>query len=122
MEAALRPIDEGTLLKAIRLGISLGAEQIHFRPGHLPLYTWDDGVRQLDYRQLTRDDTAAIATLLLERAIVPGRIASDPTDAAHALAIRWELPGEALLEANLGADRGGLAVSLEIVRPMSPAR
>ena len=111
-------IDETTLLGAIRLGISSGADQIHFRAGCLPLYTWHDDARQLHYRQLTAEDTERIAGMLLERALVPERVCADPADAAHALELFFELPGEELLEVNVARERSALSVAVEIVRPL----
>lgn len=118
MPTSPQPLDERTLLGAVRLGVLSGAEQIHFRAGALPLFSWRDGARQLQYRQLTQEDVQTIVRVFLERAFVPERMLVDPSDAAHVLTLRCEMPGEALLEVSVGRERCGLTVSVDIVRPL----
>ena len=119
MDASLELIDERTLLQAIRLGITSGASRIHFRAGCAPLCSWHGGEQQIRYRQLTGQDTEAIAGFLLERAHVPEQYASDACEAARPLALLCELPGEALLQVRLGReDDGVLAIAVDIARPV----
>ena len=116
MDASLEPMDERTLFQAIRLGITSGANRMHFRPGCAPLCTWHGGEQQIRYRQLTGDDTEAIAALLLEHAYVPERLSGSSAEGAQMLRLWWELPGEALLEARLRREAGQLAIDVEIAR------
>ncbi len=121
MEANLEPIDESTLFQAIRLGITSGASRIHFRAGAAPLCTWHGGEQQIRYRQLTGEDTEAIAGFLLERAHVPERYVAEPCEAARPLALLCELPGEALLHVRLTHEaRRGLVIAVDIARPVEP--
>jgi len=111
----LRPVDEGTFLRMIRYAVHTGAQRLLLRPGCRPLAQGLGGPRRLRHRQLTGDDTRAIAGHLLGRAVVPARLGEAGCDAAQALGLWLELPGEALVLAELAADRGGLRIALELV-------
>ena len=119
MDASLELIDERTLFQAIRLGITSGASRMHFRAGCAPLCSWHGGEQQIRYRQLTGEDTEAIAGFLLERAHVPEQYYGEACEAARPLALLCELPGEALLQVRLGReDDGILAIAVDIARPV----
>ncbi len=119
MDASLELIDERTLFQAIRLGITSGASRMHFRVGSAPLCTWHGGEQQIRYRQLTGQDTEAIAGFLLERAHVPDQYLGDACEAARPLALLCELPGEALLQVRLVREpRGVLTIAVDIARPV----
>lgn len=121
MDGSLEPIDERTLFQAIRLGITSGASRVHFRAGCAPLCTWHGGEQRIRYRQLTNQDTEAIAGFLLERSHVPEPYVTEPCDAARPLALLCELPGEALLHVRLAREESGvLAVAVDIARPVDP--
>jgi hypothetical protein len=119
VESSLERIDERTLFQAIRLGITSGASRMHFRPGCAPLCTWHGGEQHLRYRQLTSEDTEAIAGFLLEHAHVPEPYVAEPCEAARPLALLCELPGEALLQVRLARETSGvLSIAVDIARPV----
>ena len=121
MDVGLDLIDEQTLLQAIRLGITSGASRIHFRAGSAPLCTWHGGEQTIRYRQLTGEDTEAIAGFLLERAHVPESYFAEPCEAARPLGLLCELPGEALLHVRLTREAArGLVIAVDIARPVEP--
>lgn len=116
----LEPVNETTLLRMLRYALRSGAERLHFRPGYRPLVDGLGGARPLRFRQLTGDDTAAIAEHLLARVHVPERLLAERCDAAYVLALLVELPGEALFDVQLAGARGGLYLALDVIRPCRP--
>ena len=117
----LARIDEPELMALVREGIEWDADRLWFRAGCLPLASGHGWSEPLQYRQLAADDVVAVARLLLHHGYVPERLAEDPADAAHALPLVAELPGEALLETWLSRDGADLVVLVEIARPLPRA-
>jgi hypothetical protein len=120
MQAAAR-IDESELMALVREGIDWDADRLWFRAGCLPLATGHGWAEPLPYRRLAADDVEAVAGHLLRGGFVPDRLAGDRTDAAHALPLLTELPGEALLETRIERDGAALVVLVEIARPLPRA-
>jgi Tfp pilus assembly pilus retraction ATPase PilT len=119
VSAPLRRIDAAALLRLLRFGLNEGATHVHFRVGNPPHFTIDAEPKRLRYRQLAREDTDAILRLLFEQALVPERMGADPSGAAQELYFYYELPGEALFEVDASREPAGLAVSVEIIRPLT---
>jgi hypothetical protein len=115
----IRRIDAATLLRLLRFGLAQGAARAHFRVGSPPRFTVHAGEKTLRYRQLAREDTEAILRLLFEQARIPERLGRAPCDAAQQLYFFCELPGEALFEIDASREATGLAVSVEIIRPLT---
>lgn len=120
MRGALR-IDEPDLMTLVREGLVREADRLWFRAGCLPLASGHGWAEPLPYRQLAADDVEAVAGLLLQHGFVPERLAEHPADAAHALPLVAELPGEAVLETRLARDGADLVVLVEIARPLPRA-
>ena len=116
---SLRRIDATALLRLLRFGLDQGATGIQLRVGSPPCFTVDADAKTLRHRQLAQEDTEAILRLLFEEARVPERLTEAPGDAAHELYFYYELPGEALFEVDASREVAGLAVSAEIIRPLT---
>lgn len=119
MPAPLRRIDATALLRLLRFGLTEEATRIDFRVGCAPRFTVDAEAKTLRHRQLAREDTDAILGLLFEQTRVPQRLSAEPGDGAQELYFYYELPGEALFEIEASRETAGLAVSLEIIRPLT---
>jgi hypothetical protein len=119
MTAPLRRLDANALLRFLRFGLAEGATRIDFRVGSPPRFTVDAESKPVRHRQLAREDTEAIVRLLFEQTRVPERISADSGDGAQALSFYYELPGEGLFEVDAARETTGLAVSLEIIRPLT---
>lgn len=119
--APLQPVDEETFVRMLRYALVTGGERLHFRPGARPLQQGIGADRELRYRQLTGQDTSEIAGYILAHAIVPQRLKGDTCDAARPLYLFYELPGEALIEAQMESAPGGIALHLDVIRPMPHA-
>lgn len=120
MQAVLR-IDEPELMALVREGIGWDADRLWFRAGCQPLASGHGWAEPLPYRQLAADDIEAVAGLLLQGGFVPDRLFDHPADAAHALPLLAELPGEAVLETQLARDGADLVVLVEIARALPRA-
>jgi hypothetical protein len=120
MQAVAR-IDEPELMALVREGIEWDADRLWFRPGCLPLASGHGWAEPLPYRQLAAEDVEAVAGLLLREGSVPARLCDDRADAAHALPLLTELPGEAVLETSIAREGAGLVVLVEIARPLPRA-
>jgi len=118
----LRPVGEDTFVRMLRYSLATGGERLHFRPGARPLQQGIGADRELRFRQMTGEDTLALAGFLLGHAHVPARLRDDPCDAARPMYLFYELPGEALIEAQMEPTRGGIAVHLDIIRPFPHPR
>jgi hypothetical protein len=119
MPAPLRSIDATALLRLLRFGLAEDASRIDFRVGQPPQFTVNAEAKTLRYRQLAREDTDTIARLLFEQIRIPERLSAKPGDGAQELYFCYELPGEALFEVGASREAAGLAVSLEIIRPLT---
>jgi hypothetical protein len=118
MPPALRAIDEPTLVRLIRYALATAMDHIHLRPGCRPLLEGLGPEREVSFRQLTGDDTRAVAGIVLAHARPPCAAAEDASDAAFALFPLWHLPGRALVELHLEPAPGGLALRLDLLRPL----
>jgi hypothetical protein len=116
--ATLQPLDETTLRRMIRYALQTGGTGLHLAPGARPRVTGLGPERSLRYRQLTGDDTRAAAGCFLAQSRVPERLTRAEHDAASALYLFWELPGEALVEPRLAATPGGLTLTLDLIPPI----
>ena len=119
MPEPLRSIDATALLRFLRFGLAEEASRIDFQVGRPPHFTVDAEAKTLRYRQLAREDTDSIVGLLFEQTRVPERFSADPGSGAQELYFYYELPGEGLFEIDASREPGGLAVSLEIIRPLT---
>jgi hypothetical protein len=119
VSAPLRRIDATALLRFLRFGLAQGATRIDFRVGSRPCFTVDAKAKTLRYRQLAREDTDAIVRLLFERARVPARLHGAPGEGAQQFYFLVELPGEGLFEIEATREAAGLALSVEIIRPLT---
>ena len=115
----LRRIDAASLLRFLRFGLDEGATGIGFRVGNPPRFTVDAEAKTLRFRQLAREDIDAIVRLFFEQARVPERLSAEPGDGAQELYFYYELPGEGLFEVDVSREASGLAVSVEIIRPLT---
>jgi hypothetical protein len=115
----LRCIDATSLLRFFRFGLAQGAAQVQFRVGSPPCFSVNAGTRRLRYRQLAREDTEAIVRLLFEHARIPERLTAAAGDGAQEIYFYYELPGEGLFEIDVAREAAGLAVSVEIIRPLT---
>ncbi len=117
--APLQPIDAETFDRMLRYALVSGGDQLHFQAGHRPQLDGLGGPRPVRFRQLTIDDTAAIAGHLLERCRVSERLQQSTADSGQALYAFTELPGEALFEARFRQASAGIALTLDVIRPMA---
>jgi hypothetical protein len=115
----LRRIDAASLLRLLRFGLAEGATGIRFRVGSPPRFAVDAEPKTLRFRQLAREDLDAIVRLFFEQARVPERLSAEPGDGAQELYFYYELPGEALFEIEVSREASDLAVSVEIIRPLT---
>lgn len=119
MSTSLRRIDATHLVRFFRFGLAQGASQIRFRVGSPPCFSVNAEPRRLRHRPLLREDTEAIARLLFEQARVPERLTAAPGDGAQEIYFYYELPREGLFEVDVAREAAGLAVSVEIIRPLT---
>ena len=114
----LHPIDACATLRLLRFGLDAGATRIEFRVGRPPRFGAGGEARTLRYRQLAREDLDALLRLFFERTRVPERLRAAPGEGAEQLHFLFELPGEGLFEVDVSQGTAGLAVSVEIIRPL----
>ena len=120
--APLHAIDAATFDRMLRYALVTGADQLQLRPGHRPTVDGMGGPRALRFRQLSVDDTAAIAGHLLARSGVSERLRESEADAGQALYAYAEIPGEALFEARFRQAAAGIACTVDVIRPISRAQ
>ncbi len=118
----VRPIDSDTLERMLRYGFATAIDRIHLRPGCRPLGEGLGGRRELGFRQLSGDDTRAVAGLFLQEARVSERLRNTSLDAAREIHLFLELPEGGLAEASFCPCRGGLAATLELYPPLPPGQ
>jgi hypothetical protein len=111
-------MESETLQRMLRYGLATAMERIHLRPGHRPLAEGLGGPRELGYRQLSGDDTSAVAGHFLAAAQVSERLRESSADAAREVFLFMELRGGGLAEASFEVCRGGLAVTIELFQPL----
>lgn len=117
----VRPMDAETLRRLLRYGFATALHRIHLRPGCRPFAEGMGGPRELGYRQLSRDDTDAVAGHFLAASRVSEKARTAELDAARELFLFLELPEGGLAEATLQPCPGGLAVTLDLYEPLPAA-
>ena len=88
-------MDKETLHRLLTLGLKKGASDIHFQVGCLPLYRFNGELIELKYKELTADDTASIAKLLM---------ANDEArfqEGFNEIDLAYEIPGEGRFRVNI---------------------
>jgi hypothetical protein len=119
MPTALRPIDEPTLTRLVRYALATAMDRIYLRPGARPVVEGLGPNREVNFRQLASEDTLAAAEIVLRHAKVPRSRASEAGDAAIELFPLWEIPGHALVEMHAESAPGGIALRLDLLRPLT---
>jgi hypothetical protein len=118
MPTALRPIDEPTLARLVRYALATAMDRILLRPGARPLVSGLGPDREVNFRQLAGDDTLAAAEIVMRNATPPRLRAAEAGDAAIEWFPLWEIPGHALVEMHAEPAPGGIAVRLDLLRPL----
>jgi hypothetical protein len=118
MPTMLRPIDEPTLVRLVRYALATEMDRIWLRPGARPIVEGLGPNRAVNFRQLAGDDTLAIAEIVLRHSRAPMARAAEAGDAAIELFPLWEVPGHALVEMHAEPAPGGLALRLDLLRPL----
>jgi len=116
---ALRPIDERTLTRLVRYALATAMDRLYLRPGARPLASGLGPDREVAFRQLAGDDTLAVAEIVLRHAKPPRARCAEAGDAAIELFPLWEIPGHALVEMHAEPAPGGIALRLDLLRPLS---
>ncbi len=119
MPDALRPIDEATLVRLIRYALATAMDRIYLRPGTRPVVEGLGPNRSVSFRQLAGDDTLAVAEIVLRHSRAPRGRAARAGDAAIELFPLWEIPGHALVEMHAEPAPGGIALRLDLLRPLA---
>lgn len=119
MPTALRPLDEPTLTRLVRYALATAMDRILLRPGSRPIVSGLGPDREVNFRQLACDDTLAAAEIVLRHAKVPKTRALEAGEAAIELFPLWEIPGRALVEMRAESAPGGIAVRLDLLRPLT---
>ena len=119
MPAALRPIDESTLTRLIRYALATEMDRIYLRPGARPLVEGLGPNREVNFRQLACDDTLAAAEIVLRNAKAPAKRSAAAGGDAIEFYPLWEIAGQALVEMHCERAPGGLALRLDLLRPLS---
>jgi hypothetical protein len=118
VQEPLSAIDEQTFVRMVRYALATGIDTIHLRPGKRPLMDGLGGSREINYRQWTGEDSRELLSIFLDNAHVPERLQTSSGEAAQALWLCYELPGQALIEPHLDSAPGGTALRLDVIRPM----
>jgi len=105
-----------TLQRMLRYCLSTEMDRVHLRPGSRPLLDGMGGPREMNFRQLTGEDTSTIAGHFLAEARVGDPAKEASFDGAREIFLLMELPGGGLAEATLEPCRGGMAVSIELMK------
>jgi hypothetical protein len=119
MPDALRPLDEATLIRLVRYALATAMDRIHLRPGARPVVEGLGPNRAVNFRQLASDDTLAVAEIVLRHSRAPRARAERAGDAAIELFPFWEIPGHALVEMHAEPAPGGIALRLDLLRPLA---
>jgi hypothetical protein len=119
MPDALRPLDEATLIRLVRYALATAMDRIQLRPGARPVVEGLGPNRALNFRQLAADDTLAVAEIVLRHSRAPRARAERAGDAAIELFPLWEIPGHALVEMHAEPAPGGIALRLDLLRPLA---
>ena len=119
MPATLRPIDEPTLTRLVRYALATAMDRIYLRPGCRPIVEGLGPNREVNFRQLASEDTLAAAEIVLAQSSSPLARAEKAGDAAIELFPLWEIPGHALVEMYAESAPGGIALRLDLLRPLT---
>ncbi len=119
MPKALRPLDEPTLTRIVRYALATAMDRITLRPGSRPIVHGLGPDRAVKFRQLAGEDTLAAAEIVLKHARVPRTRSQEAGDAAIELFPLWEIPGHALVEMHAESAPGGIALRLDLLRPLT---
>ena len=119
MPTALRPVDEPTLTRLVRYALATAMDRIYLRPGARPIVEGLGPNREVNFRQLACDDTLAAAEIVLRHAKAPLARAAEAGDAAIELFPLWEIPGHVLVEMHVESAPGGIALRLDLLRPLT---
>ncbi len=119
MPAALRPIDEPTLTRLVRYALATAMDRIYLRPGSRPIVEGLGPNREVNFRQLAAEDTVAAAGIVLMHSRVSQARREQAGDAAIELFPLWEIPGHALVEMYAESAPGGIALRLDLLRPLT---
>jgi hypothetical protein len=119
MPTALRPVDEPTLTRLVRYALATAMDRIYLRPGARPVVEGLGPNREVNFRQLACDDTLAAAEIVMRHAKAPLARAAEAGDAAIELFPLWEIPGHALVEMHVESAPGGIALRLDLLRPLT---
>jgi hypothetical protein len=119
MPAALRPIDEPTLTRLVRYALATAMDRIYLRPGSRPIVEGLGPNREVNFRQLACEDTVAAAGIVLAHTKISHARCEAAGDAAIELFPLWEIPGHALVEMHAEPAPGGIALRLDLLRPLT---
>jgi hypothetical protein len=119
MPTALRPLDEPTLTRLVRYALATAMDRIYLRPGVRPVVEGLGPNREVNFRQLAGEDTLAASEIVLRNARVPRGRSAEAGGAAIELFPLWEIPGHALVEMHAEAAPGGIALRLDLLRPLT---
>ncbi len=119
MPAALRPIDEPTLTRLVRYALATAMDRIYLRPGSRPIVEGLGPNREVNFRQLAAEDTVAVAGIVLAHSKISHARRDEAGDAAIELFPLWEIPGHALVEMVAEPAPGGIALRLDLLRPLT---
>ncbi|MFP8874382.1 MAG: PilT/PilU family type 4a pilus ATPase [Myxococcota bacterium] len=97
------------LQRLLRLGLEKGASDIHLQVGCPPLYRFHGTLVELRYRELTAEDTEAIAQYLMEASTGRSEMSFDEIDLA------FELPGQGRFRVNISRQRRVHNVVLRVI-------
>ncbi len=113
---------EAPLADLMDFAFENGVDRIHFRTGSLPLLAWHGVARQVNTRPLRAEDTESIAGVLLDWARVPPKLSAAREEGARALSFLCDPPCEGgLLHVAVCREECGLALSIDVVRPLPEA-
>ncbi len=110
--AAQPPFDKNTLLRLLRKGLESGASDIHFQVGYFPLYRFNGQLVELRYKQLTAEDTEAIAHLLLE-----GHSQDQDIMGFNEVDLAYEIKDEGRFRVNISRQRRSINIVLRVIPP-----
>jgi hypothetical protein len=119
MGTELRAIDEGTLVRLVRYALATAMDRIVLRPGARPLVSGLGPDREVNFRQLACDDTLAACEIVLRNAKAPRVYSREACGDAVELVPLWEIPGRALVEMHVERAPGGIALRLDLLRPLA---
>jgi hypothetical protein len=103
----------------VRYALATEMDRIYLKPGSRPIVEGLGPNRELNFRQLACDDTLAVAEIVLRGSKCPRARATEAGDSAIELFPLWEIPGRALVEMHCESAPGGIALRLDLLRPLT---